>query len=136
MTIQNDVVLWDNGIDKIYLYSVPNEQQYKYIDGIPCLTFGIVYENSNYRGCDIFTLFDHFYVSKMHEIKDVYSCLNGAFRIDDNGADTDGYVDFLIKNGRVLIKGQLGSSFSEYSLNFEVETDQTILKPLLKALAI
>ena len=136
MTIQNDVVLWDNGIDKFYLYSVPDEQQYKYINGIPCLTFGIVYENSNYRGCNIFTLFDHFYVSKMHEIKDVYSCLNGAFRIDDNGADTDGYVDFLMKNGRVSIKGQLGSSFSEYSLNFEVETDQTILKPLLKALAI
>ena len=136
MTIQNDVVLWDNGIDKFYLYSVPDDQQYKYIDGVPCLTFGIAYENSNYRGCDIFTLFDHFYVSKMHEIKDVYSCLNGAFRIDDNGADTDGYVDFLIKNGRVSSKGQLGSSFSEYSLNFEVETDQTILKPLLKALAI
>ena len=136
MTIQNDVVLWDNGIDKFYLYSVPDEQQYKCIDGIPCLTFGIAYENSNYRGCDIFALFDHFYVSKMHEIKDVYSCLNGAFRIDDNGADTDGYVDFLIKNGRVLIKGQLGSSFSEYSLNFEVETDQTILIPLLKALTI
>ena len=136
MTIHNDVVLWDNGIDKFYLYSVPDKQQYKYIDGLPCLTFEIAYENSNYRGCDIFTLFDHFYVSKMHEIKDVYSCLNGAFRIDDNGADTDGYVDFLIKNGRVLIKGQLGSSFSEYSLNFEVETDQTILKPLLKALAI
>ena len=136
MTIQNDIVLWDNGIDKFYLYSVPDEQQYKYIDGIPCLTFGIAYENSNYRGCDIFTLFDHFYVSKMHEIKDVYSCLNGAFRIDDNGADTDGYVDFLIKNGRVSMKGQLGSSFSECSLNFELETDQTILKPLLKALTI
>ena len=136
MTIQNDVVLWDNGIDKFYLYSVPNEQQYKYIDGIPCLTFGIAYENSNYRGCDIFTLFDHFYVSKMHEIKDVYSCLNGAFRIDDNGTDTDGYIEFTIKNGKVSIKGQLGASFSAYSLSFEFEADQTMVGVMLKALAI
>ena len=136
MTIQNDVVLWDNGIDKIYLYSVPNEQQYKYIDGIPCLTFGIAYENSNYRGCDTFTLFDQLLASKVREIEDVYGCFNGTFRIDDNGADTDGYVEFTINNGRVSIKGKLGASFSAYSLNFEVETDQTILTPLLKALTI
>ena len=136
MTIQNDVVLWDNGIEKFYLYSVPSEQQYKYIDGIPCLTFGIGYENSNYKGCDTFTLFDHFYVSKVREIENIYGCLNGTFRIDDNGADTDSYVEFAIKNGRVSIKGQLGSSFYAYSLNFGFEADQTMVGALLKALAI
>ena len=136
MTIRNDVVLWDNGIEKFYLYSVPSEQQYKYIDGIPCLTFGIAYENSNYKGCDTFTLFDHFYANKVRQIEDVYGCLNGAFRIDDNGADTDGYVEFAMKNGRVSIRGQLGASFSTYSLIFEIEADQTMVETLLKALAI
>jgi len=33
MTVKNDIVLWDNGIDKLCLLKVPNEQQYKYIDG-------------------------------------------------------------------------------------------------------
>lgn len=136
MTIQKGVVLWDNGIDKFYLYSVPNEQQYKYIDGISCLSFGIAYENRNYKGCDTFTLFDHFYAGKVREIEDVYSCLNGTFRIDDNAADTDGYVAFTMKDGQTSIKGQLGASFSAYSLNFELEADQTSVKNLLKALDI
>ena len=136
MTIQKDVVLWDNGIDKLCLCSVPDDQQYKYIDGIPCLTFGILYENNNYKGCDTFTLFDHFYVSKVREVEDVYGCLDGNFRVDDNGGDTDGYVEFAMKNGRVSIKGQLGASFSACSLNFEFKADQTMVGTLLKALAL
>lgn len=136
MTIPKDVVLWDNGTDKLYLCSVPKEQQYKYIDGIPCLTFGIAYENKNYKGCDTFTLFGHFYTGKVCEIEDVYSCLNGTFRIDDNGADTDGYVEFSIRDSQASIKGRLGPSFSAYSLIFELEADQTSVKALLKALTI
>lgn len=136
MTTSKDTVLWDNGIDKFCLLSLSNEQQYKYIDGVPCITFSILYENRNYKGCDTFTLFDHFYISKMNEIEEVCRCLNGAFRIDDNGADTNAYVDFNIKNGRVSVKGQLGASFSAYSLNFEFEADQTMVETLLKALAI
>lgn len=31
MTIQKDVVLWDNGMVRLYLLQVPFEQQYKYI---------------------------------------------------------------------------------------------------------
>lgn len=100
------------------------------------MTFGILYENSNYKGCDTFTLFNHFYAGKVREVEDVYGCLNGIFRIDDNGADTDGYVEFAIKNGRVFIKGQLGASFSAFSLNFEFEADQTMVGTLLKALAL
>ena len=136
MTIQNDVVLWDNGIDKFCLYSVPNEQQYKYIDNIPCLTFGIAYENRNYKGCDTFTLFDHFYICKISEIEKVYRSANGSFRIDDIAADTNGYIDFTMKNGLVSIKGQLGSSFSSYSLKFEFEADQTLVGSLLQMIAI
>ena len=136
MTIQTDVVLWDNGIEKFYLYSVPNEQQYKYIDGNPCLTCRIAYENSGYKGCDTFTLFDHFYISLMNKIEDVYHCLNGAFRIDDNGADTDGYVEFTVKNGRVSVKGQLGASFSAHSLRFKFEADQTLVEALLQNLTV
>ena len=46
MTIQKNVVLWDNGRDILCLLRVPFEQQYKYIDGVPCITFGISYEST------------------------------------------------------------------------------------------
>ena len=46
MTILKNFVLWDNGIDKLTIFSIPAEQQYNYIDGITCITFGILYENS------------------------------------------------------------------------------------------
>ena len=41
-----------------------------------------------------------------------------------------------VKNGRVSIKGQLGASFSAYSLSFEFEADQTVVGVMLKALAV
>ena len=39
MTIKDDIVLWDNGKDRLSLLSVPIEQQYKYIDGINDIAF-------------------------------------------------------------------------------------------------
>ena len=36
----------NNGIDKLTIFSIPVERQYNYIDGITCITFGILYENS------------------------------------------------------------------------------------------
>ena len=136
MTIKNDIVLWDNGIDKFYLHSVPEEQQYKYISGIPCITFGIFYENSRFKGYEVFTLFDRFYIDVIDKIEMVYHSLTGTFRICDVGADTDGYIDFEMKNGRLLVKGQLGATFSSHSLQFEFEADQTLLTTLLKEIEI
>ena len=46
MTILKNFVLWDNGMDKLTIFSIPAERQYNYIDGITCITFGILYENS------------------------------------------------------------------------------------------
>lgn len=136
MTIRNNVVLWDDGANKLCLFPVSETQQYKYVDGLPCITFGISYESENYKGCDIFTLFDRFYVDTIRAIKDAHRCLNGTFRIDDVGADTDGYVNFTISNGHLLIRGQLGASFSTHSLIFKFEADQTLSGVLLQALSI
>ncbi|MBQ4598425.1 MAG: hypothetical protein IJB19_00760 [Clostridia bacterium] len=136
MTIKDDIVLWDNGKDRLSLLSVPIEQQYKYIDGIPCITFAISYENKNYKGCDVFTLFDQFYIDTVSAIENAYHSLNGTFRIDDVGTDTDGYVNFTMSNSRLLIKGQLGASFSSHSLIFEFEADQTLAGILLQMLSI
>ena len=61
MTIHNNAVLWDNGRDRFCFLQVPFEQQYQYTEGIPCVTFGISYESSIYKGYDVFTLFDYFY---------------------------------------------------------------------------
>ena len=102
MTVKNDIVLWDNGIDKLCLLTVPNEHQYKYIEGVSCITFGISYENMNFKGCDTFTLFDHFYSNIVNEIESTYTSLNGSFRIYDVGADTDGYIEFVMKNGDAI----------------------------------
>lgn len=136
MTINKDVVLWDNGKDRLCLLPVTVEKQYKYIDGLPCVTFGISYENANYKGYDIFTLFDCFYVDTLRAIDEVYRCVNGAFRITDNGADTDGFIDFAMNNGLLSVKGRLGASFSLHSLAFEFEADQTLLGVLLQTITI
>lgn len=136
MTVKNDVVLCDSGTDRLCLLSVLNDQQYKYIEGVPCITFGISYENANFKGFDIFTLFDHFYSDIVNDMKSAYTSLNGSFRIYDVGADTDGYIEFIMKNGNLSIKGQLGASFFSHSLLFEFEADQTLVGRLLQEIKI
>ena len=136
MTIKNDIVLWDNGADKFCLLAIPNEAQYKYIDNIPCITFGISYENFRFKGYEAFTLFDKFYTDTIEKMGTIHHSLNGAFRICDVGADTDGYIDFEMNNGKLLVKGQLGATFSSHSLQFEFEADQTLLTTLLKGIKI
>lgn len=136
MTINKDVVLWDNGKDRLCLFSVPAEQQYQYIEGIPCISFGVSYENAGFKGYDIFTLFDHCYMDTISAIDKAYYCLNGTFRIDDSGADTDGFLNFEMNNGRLIVKGQLGASFYSHSLTFAFEADQTLVGALLSAITI
>lgn len=136
MTVRNDIVLWDNGEDRLSLLWVPIEQQYKYIEGKPCVTFRLSYESKNYKGCDIFTVFDRFYTDLIHEMKEAQHSLNGSFRISDCGADTDGYVDFAMTNGKLTVKGQLGASISTHCLRFALEADQTLVGALLQSLAV
>lgn len=135
MTINHDlVVLWDNGADKFCLYAVPEDAQYSYIQGLPCITFGMMYENAHFKGCDVFTLFDRPYMDLLRVIENAYRCLDGVFRIYDMGDDTDAFVDFTVKDGRLSVSGQLGASFSSHTLRFEFEADQTILYPFRQIL--
>lgn len=136
MTIKNDIVLWDSGTDKFCLLSIPDEQQYRYIDDIPCITFGVYYENSRFKGYDVFTLFDNFYIDTIGKIETVYRSLNGSFRIKDIGADSDGYIDFELNSERLLVQGQLGASFTSHSLQFEFEADQTLIENLLNSIKL
>ena len=62
--------------------------------------------------------------------------LNGTFRICDIGADTDGYIEFVLKNGLAFIKGQLGASFFSHSLKFEFQADQTLIGRLIQAIEL
>ena len=136
MTIKNDIILWDDGANYLCLLSIPSEQQYKYIDGLPCITFGVSYENATFKGYDTFTLFDRFYNNILNELKSTYDSLNGTIRICDIGADTDGYIEFVVKNGVAFVKGQLGASFSSYSLKFEFQADQTLIERLIQAIEL
>ena len=136
MTIKNDMILWDDRANCLCLLSIPSEQQYKYIDGLPCITFGVSYENATFKGYDTFTLFDRFYNNILNGMKNTYESLNGNFRICDIGADTDGYIEFVAKNGVAFVKGQLGSSFSSYSLKFEFQADQTLIGRLMQAIEL
>ena len=46
MTIKQDVVmLWDDGVVKFGLFLLPEAAQYIYIDGLPCISIGVFYEN-------------------------------------------------------------------------------------------
>ena len=136
MTIKNDLILWDDGANCLCLLSLPSEQQYKYIDGLPCITFGVSYENATFKGYDSFTLFDHFYINVLNGMKNTYESLNGNFRICDIGADTDGYIEFVVNTGVAFVKGQLGASFSSYSLKFEFQADQTLIGRLMQAIEL
>ena len=136
MTIKKDIILWDDGANCLCLLSIPSEQQYKYIDGLPCITFGVSYENATFKGYDSFTLFDHFYNNILNGMKNTYESLNGNFRICDIGADTDGYIEFVVKNGVAFVKGQLGASFSSNSLKFEFQADQTLIGRLMQAIEL
>ena len=136
MTIKNDIILWDDGANCLCLLSIPSEQQYKYIDGLPCITFGVSYENATFKGYDTFTLFDRFYNNILNELKSTYDSLNGTIRICDIGADTDGNIEFVVKNGAAFVKGQLGASFSSYSLKFEFQADQTLIGRLMQAIEL
>ena len=136
MTITNDLILWDDGVNCLCLLSIPSEQQYEYIDRLPCITFGVSYENANFKGYDTFTLFDRFYNNILNELKSTYDSLNGTFRICDIGADTDGYIEFVLKNGLAFIKGQLGASFFSHSLMFEFQADQTLIGRLIQAIEL
>ncbi|MBR5244810.1 MAG: hypothetical protein IKW07_02140 [Clostridia bacterium] len=137
MTIVNNFeVLWDNGRDRFCLYSVPTERQYQYIKGQPCITFGVSYENENYKGCEIFTFFDKPYMNLLDHVKKVDRDLEGSFRFYDMGADTDGFIDFTLKKSRLSVSGRLGASFSSHSLMFSFDADQTLLAALLQSLAL
>ena len=136
MTIKNDIILWDDGANCLCLLSIPSEQQYEYIDGLPCITFGVSYENATFKGYDTFTLFDCFYNNILNELKSTYDSLNGTIRICDIGADTDGYIEFVVKNGVAFVKGQLGASFSSHSLKFEFQADQTLIGRLMQAIEL
>lgn len=136
MTVDRLVVLWDNGTDKLSICPVSPEHEYKYIDGIPSVTFGISYENESFKGSDIFTLFDHFYDDTINKLRSLRDTLSGSFRVEDNGCDTDGYLDFNMSRGRLSVKGRLGATFSAHSLSFEFDADQTLTEALLKALSV
>lgn len=136
MTTKNDIILWDDGANCLCLLSIPSEQQYKYIDGLSCITFGVSYENATFKGYDTFTLFDRFYNNILNELKSTYDSLNGTIRICDIGADTDGNIEFVVKNGVAFVKGQLGASFSSYSLKFEFQADQTLIGRLMQAIKL
>ena len=136
MTTKNDIILWDDGANCLCLLSIPSEQQYKYIDGFPCITFGVSYENASFKGYDTFTLFDRFYNNILNELKSTYDSFNGTIRICDIGADTDGYIEFVVKNGVAFVKGQLGASFSSYSLKFDFQADQTLIGRLMQAIEL
>ena len=138
MTIKEErVVLCENNGDKFWLFSVPCESQYKYIEDKPCITFGIAYENASYKGQDVITIFDTYLTETVTQIENAYANLSGEFRLYDTGADTDGYVDFQMSSlGRLNVSGRLGATFSSNSLTFEFVADQTLLKPLIQSLTI
>ena len=138
MTIKEDtLILWDNGGNKLWLFSVPCSQQYIYIEGKPCITFGIAYENMSFKGQDIITVFDHYLTETVNEIENVYESLDGEFRLYDLGGDTDCYIDFkMLSLGKMSVSGRLGSTYTSNTLTFEFEADQTLLKPLARSLTV
>ncbi|MBQ7827237.1 MAG: hypothetical protein IJ386_03105 [Clostridia bacterium] len=137
MTINRDnVTLWDGGTDKFCAVSIPEYQQYLYIDGKPCITVGFTYENANFKGYDYFTFFDTLYTDLMASIKSTSDSLSGSFRLYDMGCDTDGYIDFVMDKGKVNVSGQLGATFNTHWMHFAFDADQTLITALYNCIKI
>ncbi|MBQ7335854.1 MAG: hypothetical protein IJW92_05235 [Clostridia bacterium] len=137
MTISDSCVpLWDNGTQKLYAVAVSPDGQYRYYDGIPCITIGFLYEDAFFKGYDSFTFFDTHYTKLISTIKATYQSLNGHIRLYDVGGDTDGYIEIDASDGKLSIHGQLGASFSQFSLKFSLDADQTLLNALLSCIKI
>lgn len=136
MTIQNKTVIWNDGKNLLRFLPVEENSQYHYDNGIPCITFDVFYENSQFKGYDRFTLFDKWYADFLKELQDVIQSLDGTIRLNDVGSDTDGYIDFTVSPQGVAISGQLGASFSDFHLNFSFHADQTILQLVESCLTI
>lgn len=134
MTIKENVVLWNDGRNTLCIVSIPEDQQYGYINDLPCISFGILYENERFKGYDTFTLFDCLYADVLKKAQEVICNLNGTFCIRDSGADTDGYIDFKMEKGKLSVSGQLGASISSHSLQFRFLADQTLLQLLIQSL--
>lgn len=138
MTInESKVILWDDGGNRLWLFSVPDEDQYRYIEDKPCITFGIAYENAFFKGQDVVTLFDHYLSETVSELEKVCESRDGSFRLSDVGGDSDCFIDFKkLSLGALSVSGRLGATFSSHSLTFEFVADQTLLEPLIKSLRI
>lgn len=130
MTIRNKTVIWDDGENLLSILPVGEGDQYQYIDGISCITFDVSYENSRFKGWDRFTLFEKWYTDFLNGLHDAVQHAEGNLRLNDAGADTDGYIDFTVSRRGVAVSGQLGSSWSDFRLNFSFRADQTVLKLL------
>ena len=135
MTIREEqVTLWNDGSQRLLISAAPEERQYKYIEGIPCITVGFTYEDEHFKGYDEFTFFGERYTELLKTIKDVYDKLSGHIRLYDMGADTDGFIEIDVEGGKLNVSGQLGASFWFFSLKFSLDADQTLLLPLLDCL--
>lgn len=131
MIEEKEIVLWDNGIDKLCLHSIKKGE---HIDYDHSVSFGVSYENFHFKGHDFFTLVDKEYFDCIKKIEKTFNTLNGTFHVSDSMADTDGHIEFTIENGHVFVDGVLGSTFNSHSLKFEFEADQTMIGILLNSI--
>ena len=136
MTVHNKISIWDDGKNQLWILPVEESSQYHYINGIPCITFDISYENSHFKGFDRFTLFDKWYADFLNGLHDAVQFSDGYLRLNDVGADTDGYIDFAVSPRGITVSGQLGASYSDFRLNFSFQADQTMLQLLESCLSI
>ena len=136
MTVRKTTVIWDDGINRLCFIPVEESSQYHYIDGVPCISFDVSYENSKFKGYDRFTLFEKGYTGFLRECQSAKQSLMGNFQMTDSGAGTDAYIDFSVSHKGVGITGLLGASFSDFSLKFSFYADQSILQLIENCLSI
>ena len=136
MTILETRVIWDDGINRLSFIPEEESFQYNYIKDIPCICFDVSYENPRFKACDRISLFDKGYTGFHRECQSAKRSLTGKFQMTDSGADTDAYIDFTVSPRGVDITGRLGASFSDFSLSFSFQADQSILQLIENCLSI
>jgi len=96
-------------------------------------TFNLEVKSGLFSGNSSFCVRNDEIKKMIFDLREMYDTLKGNTILYDN--DSDSYLKFeMLKNGHLSIKGQVGGSHQDHSMNFLFLTDQTGLLDFIEEL--
>ncbi len=93
-------------------------------------TFKLSVKSGVFSGESSFCISKEELKKSLKKLEESYSQLSGEVKLQDY--DSDAFLSFLFeKDGRIIVSGQVGGTFSDHNLKFTFSTDQTVIPPFL-----